>query len=311
MRVFFNLLRAEEGKIGPVHTSDSWDLDKIINTRIEGDAVSLIGDLPGADDQQQLFSENINGGIVDAHSMKAIADALAVYNLLANIDSNLTLDSITGILKASANIGEYSLESAVSSLGVLFDSDFNKRTGNAYNADRDQLYQDIKDITAIISNLPNQTINSFCTLDTEGNFIPLSASELDTQAHNDIAYRYALTNLNPFALIGVDYDAKFNQNGELDLYSSATPNGQLSDNYLQDRADFLVQLLYENINDTGAKNPYDPINTDVYPNLPAYYYADLTTGTQSLNAVYSDLATKKDEFQQFIFGTQPTEVMHL
>ena len=86
--------------------------------------------------------------------------------------------------------------------------------------------------------------------------------------------------------------------------SSSTPNGQLSDQYLQDRANFLVQLLHENIHDTGAKNPYAPMNMDVYPNLPAYYYADLATGKQSLNAVYSDLATKKDNYQQFIFGSK-------
>ena len=301
---FFDLLSAAEleNYVTNTLTGDSWTLRKITNTRIEGDVVSLIGDLQGAGDQLQLFSESINEGPIDAHDMKAIADALAVYDLIAQIDSNLTLDSITGILKASSNIGEYSLESVVSSLGGLFVTDLNKRTGSEYNADRDQLYQDIKDITATISKLPNQTIKSFCTIDAEGNYVPLSASEINILAQNNIAYRYALMNLNPFALIAADY-SKFNKNGELDLYTSSTPDGQLSEKYLQDRANFLVQLLYENINDTGAKNPYDPMNIDVYPNLPAYYHADLATGNQSLNAVYSDLEAKKDNYQQFIFGS--------
>ena len=306
---FFDLLEdAEYRDSGSSQIGTEWANSEIINTRIGGDVVSLIGDLQNADDQQQLFSENTNEGPIDAHDMKAIADALAVYNLLAQVDINLTLDAITGILNASSNIGEYSLESAVSSLGTLFVSGFNKRIGSEYNADRDQLYQDIKDITATLanppsSNPPSQTIESFCTLEAEGNYIPLSASEINTLAQSNIAYRYALTNLNPFAVIGVDYDTEFNQAGELDVYTSSTPDGQLTDKYLQDRANFLVQLLYENIHDTGAKNPYDPINTDVYSNLPAYYYADLTTGKQSLNAVYSDLATKKDNYQQFIFGS--------
>ena len=301
---FFDLLSAAEleNYVTNTLTGDSWALHKITNTRIEGDVVSLIGDLPGASDQLQLFSESINEGPIDAHDMKAIADALAVYDLIAQIDSNLTLDSITGILKASSNIGAYSLESVVSSLGGLLVTDFNKRTGSEYNADRDQLYQDIKDITATISKLPNQTIKSFCTVDAEGNYVPLSASEINILAQNNIAYRYALMNLNPFALIAADY-SKFNKNGELDLYTSSTPDGQLSEKYLRDRANFLVQLLYENINDTGSKNPYDPMNIDVYPNLPAYYHADLATGNQSLNAVYSDLEAKKDNYQQFIFGS--------
>ncbi len=308
---FFDLLEdAEYRDSGSSQIGSVWQTSKIINTQIEGDVVSLIGDLPGADDQQQIFSESINEGPIDAHSIKSIDDALAVYNLLAQIDTNLTLGSITGILKASSNVGEYSLESVVSSLGVLFVSGFTKRTGSEYDTDRDQLYKDIKGITAAISNLPNQTIKSFCTLDAEGKYIPLSASEINTLAQSNIAYRYALTNLNPFAITGANglYD-RFNKNGELDFYTSSTPDGQLTDNYLQDRANFLVQLLYENINDTGAKNPYDPINTDVYQNLPSYYYADLTTGKQSLNAVYSDLATKKDNYQQFIFGSSLSDTI--
>ncbi|MGB3211769.1 MAG: calcium-binding protein [Desulforhopalus sp.] len=300
---FFDLLEdAEYRDSGSSQIGNGWATSEIINTRIEGDVVSLIGDLPGASDQEQLFAESTNEGPIDAHLMPAITDSLSVYNLLAQFDSNLTLDSITGILKASSNIGEYSLESVVSSLGVLFVSDFNKRTGSEYNADRDQLYRDIKDIAAKLPEPPSQTIESFCTIDGEGNYIPLTASEINTLSHGNIAYRYALTNLNPFAVIGADY-TKFNKESELDVCTSSTPDGQLSDKYLQDRTNFLVQLLYENIHDTGAKNPYDPINIDVYPNLPSYYYADLTTGKQSLNAVYSDLATKKDNYQQFIFGS--------
>ncbi|PHR28437.1 MAG: hypothetical protein COA36_06040 [Desulfotalea sp.] len=303
---FFDLLRRAEAEnvSGSSQTGSAggeWG-SGIINTRIEGDSISLIGDLPGTGDQQQLFTEKINEGWYDAHRIGPITDSLAVYNLFAQIDSTLTLDSVTGILLASSNIGAYSLESTVSALGSLFDSDFNKRTGREYNSNRDDLYQDIKDITATLPNPPSQTIESFFSIDAEGNYIPLSASEIDTLAHDNIAYRYALTNINPFAVIGANY-TEFNKNGELDLYTSSTPNGQLSDKYLEDRANFLVQLFYENINDTGAKNPYDPWNTDVYTNLPSYYYADLTTGKQSLNAPYTDLATKKDQYQQFIFGS--------
>ncbi|MCB2218290.1 MAG: hypothetical protein KQH59_19705 [Desulfobulbaceae bacterium] len=306
---FFDLLEdAEYQNLGSSQIGYEWATSEIINTRVEGDVVSLIGDLPGAGNQQQLFSESINEGPIDAHDMKAITDAFAVCQLLSQIDSNLTLNSITSILKASSNIGKFSLESVVSSLGGLFLSGFNKRTGSEYNSDRDQLYKDIKDITATLSNYPNQSIESFCTIDSEGNSIPFTASDINTLAQSNIAYRYALINLNPFAVIGMDY-SEFNQDGELDVNTSSNPNGQLSDQYLQDRANFLVQLLHENIYDTGAKNPYAPINIDVYPNLADYYYADLTTGNQSLNAMYSDLATKKDQHQQFIFGSSSNDTI--
>ncbi len=300
---FFNLLRAAEGSNG--QTSTSWNKEKIINTRIEGDKISLIGNLPSAQEQQLLFSENINEGLADAHGIKAIVDALAVYNLMAQIDNTLTLDSVAGILKASSNISTYSLESAVATLGTLYVPGFNTRTETEDNTNRDQLYQDINKITATVSSLSGQTVRSLCTPGTEGSFIPLSASAITALAYDNIAYRYALTNLKPFVVIGPDY-TKFNKNGELDLHASLTPNGQLTENYLKDRANFLVQLLYENINNTGIKDPYDQKNTVVYSDLPSYYYADLTTGKQSLNAVYSDL-NAKNNYQQFIFGSNGSD----
>ena len=52
---FFNLLRDAEGEIGDIYTAAAWNSNDIINTRIEGDVVSLIGALPGAGDQQKLF----------------------------------------------------------------------------------------------------------------------------------------------------------------------------------------------------------------------------------------------------------------
>ncbi len=65
--------------------------------------------------------------------------------------------------------------------------------------------------------------------------VDLSQSDIEAQARSDIAYRYALVNLNPFAVVGADY-TNFNQEGELDIYNSATGVGQLSDNYLTYRA---------------------------------------------------------------------------
>lgn len=51
--------------------------------------------------------------------------------------------------------------------------------------------------------------------------VPLAPNEIETLAREDIAYRYALTQLNPFAVNGVDYSL-FNQNGELDIYNPET-----------------------------------------------------------------------------------------
>ena len=69
-----------------------------------------------------------------------------------------------------------------------------------------------------------------------------SAEALAAAAKDSLAVRYALEELNPFVVLGVDY-SQHNQNGELDLYDANTaPNG-MSEQYLTDRASFLVAAV--------------------------------------------------------------------
>jgi hypothetical protein len=59
------------------------------------------------------------------------------------------------------------------------------------------------------------------------------------QGSNDVyAYRYALLHLNPFVVTGLDYQ-HFNGQGELDLYNPATGTGQVTQQWLTDRAELL------------------------------------------------------------------------
>jgi len=279
---FFDLLRAAENQIGTSKIRSSWDIGEIINTRIEGDAVSLIGVLAGASDQQQLFSESINDGPIDAHDMKSITDALAVCNLFAQIDSTLSLEDISIILSASSNIANTSLETAISSVGELLVSDFSKPIGSAYDTNRDQLYTDIQTITGELPNSSGLTVELFGTIGMDGTFTPFSPTQIEAKAQTDIAYRYALTHLNPFAVLGADYSS-FNQNGELDLYDVVNGTGQLSSSYLLDRTEMLANLIDANVNDSIVTGT-------------TVHYADLPNQV-SLNDLLSHPRTKA-----FIFG---------
>ena len=84
-----------------------------------------------------------------------------------------------------------------------------------------------------------------------------AASGIVSQAKTSIAYRYALKELNPFALTGNDgLYAAHNASGELDLYDAATGSGNLTDLYLADRAAMLSWLLKVNAGDlTGDVAP--------------------------------------------------------
>ncbi|SDE72925.1 hypothetical protein SAMN05661003_1371 [Desulfuromonas thiophila] len=184
------------------------------------------------------------------HYMVNTVDSLAVYNLFAQVDSTLTIDEVTGIIRASSNKADHTLESAVTALGKLFVTGFTPRTGSEYDANRDNLYTDIDKITDELENISGLSIEVFATTDAEGKVTPFSPSAIETQARNNIAYRYALVNLNPFAVVGPDsmYD-DFNQNGELDIFDPSTGDGQLSDKYLTYRTEMLSFLIEKSIND--------------------------------------------------------------
>jgi Ca2+-binding RTX toxin-like protein len=85
-------------------------------------------------------------------------------------------------------------------------------------------------------------------------------------APQGLAYRYALQELNPFAVLGIDY-ASHNPNGELDLHDPATGQGALTPGWLADRAKLLVRLIGENTRIVDI--PFSGDNT---------HYTDLASG---------------------------------
>ena len=63
-----------------------------------------------------------------------------------------------------------------------------------------------------------------------------------------MAYRYALKNLNPFAVIGADYTGLGHaSNGALTLFDPMTNFGELTEQYLADRAAFLEAKIERNL----------------------------------------------------------------
>jgi Ca2+-binding RTX toxin-like protein len=67
------------------------------------------------------------------------------------------------------------------------------------------------------------------------------------------AYLYALKNLNPFALVGADY-AIHNRNGELNMYDPATGIGEVTPDWIRDRAGMLAALNEARLNNQEDAN---------------------------------------------------------
>ncbi|MCU7837987.1 MAG: hypothetical protein KZQ94_01260 [Candidatus Thiodiazotropha sp. (ex Troendleina suluensis)] len=86
-------------------------------------------------------------------------------------------------------------------------------------------------------------------------------------ANDNIAYRYALMHLNPFAVTGRDdlYD-RHNDMDQLERYEETTQEGELTPSNLQDRAEFLVLLNQMNLNDasvSGRRREFNELELDI------------------------------------------------
>jgi pimeloyl-ACP methyl ester carboxylesterase len=176
------------------------------------------------------------------HSIVPLTDALAVQALYSQLAPDLTQEQLNALIDASGNPMERTLESALDALRViLLGSDVTPTPWTTSSASRDALYTNLYNLmgdaryTALIGNA---TITPLTPLmGTE-----MKATDIAAAAQNDIAVRYALRALNPFALVGADYSA-FNVDGALEFYDPGTGFGKLTQQYLDDRAAFLERKI--------------------------------------------------------------------
>ena len=271
--------------------------DKIFNIRaLEGvSATAGLGQMFGS--IQVVSIENQAPYLWANHYMVPLVDSLAVYHLFAQVDSSLSLNEMTGVIQASAEKADSKLESAVSALGNLLVSGFVPRTGSEYDTSHNDLYTDIETITNALENISGLSIEVLATTDAEGQSTPFSLSDIETQARTDIAYRYALVNLNSFAVVGSDaIYSRFNQNGELDIYNPSAGEGQLTDMYLTYRSEMLSLLIEKNIHDYSEST---------------IYFEDKATGEivfrPELNAPLERTVVFGSEQGEELVGTGPTE----
>jgi len=187
------------------------------------------------------------------HSQQMLTDALAVYATLGKLDPSLTSATFKSIL-AAATVGTAgSLEHIIDALEGIFG--INTATLPVGNVNRDSLYQAIYDLQAATADIPAGTL-------TVRSLTAFNAAQIASIAQNNIAYRYALLNLTPFALVGNDavYDPH-NANGEIDLYDPATGSGNLSDRYLQDRGAMLAWKMQFDTQDQSYGDDWNSLTT--------------------------------------------------
>ncbi len=194
--------------------------------------------------ENQLSSKEPDRPAALNHSQMVLTDSLAVYNLLYQMDENLSESDFDTIFQLASNEEYKSLERIVDSLEALLD--INSTALAVGNNHREALYkavygiqgsaafQDLKGATTIASvNGGPETISDLAAANTE----------------SGRGYRYTLVNLLPFAIISnLAGTAADDPKYDVDNY---TPE------YLSDRAQMLELILKRNAADITTPESLD------------------------------------------------------
>ncbi|HUS39632.1 MAG TPA: putative Ig domain-containing protein, partial [Pirellulales bacterium] len=225
------------------------------------------------EDQPDVQNWNLvgeDGDFGKTHSITLLVDSLAVMSVFERLNLDMStpsgLEAAYRVLaggtaeRATETLGDGiaerdSLEVIVTKLHKIFvgteeilPSDGGVR-GFSNLANRDLFYKALDSINQSIAVAAGET-SSLVFVD----LTLLDARSIERVAYAGIdedtrlAYRYALKELNPFALIGVDYSTH-NANGALELYDDQSGLGGMTEQYLIDRAGLLAEVIESNVND--------------------------------------------------------------
>ena len=288
------------------------DSENVANRGVHGPITSVfIEDQPDFDGFGDFLG--LGGDYGTTHSITLIVDSLATAELFQTVAPSLTRTDIEAIFAASSNqlasgfvgtagIAEgNSLENALDALGKLFVPSYTptpsgRETGNFGSLTfRNPFYENLAAVKTALSGA-TVTIEPLVELNTQGTaVIRLSPSEVKAAAlettDRGIAFRYALKNLNPFAVISADYTALGHaSNGALTLFDSATGFGDMTDQYLTDRAAFLEAKIELNL--MNDKTSGDTI-----------HYVDAATGYEIKTGSIISID------QEYLFGSDQANVL--
>ena len=178
------------------------------------------------------------------HSQASLTEALAVFDLLARIKPSVTIADGAEILRAASDNPGGMLEGVINPLLELF----GKAPIAAKNATRDQLYQAIAELYL---HVPRPGEPGAMTLES---LASKDASALQILAETDTAVRYALKEMNPFAVGGVDY-SQFDGDGALTMFNPASGSGEITNEWIRDRSEMLHWHLVRNLDDVLGDLP--------------------------------------------------------
>jgi Ca2+-binding RTX toxin-like protein len=190
---------------------------------------------------------------LDNHSVVRLGDALAVQEAFARLQPGLSIERL-GVLFAASSLGERRLEDAVDALRTVFINSSSNDANRTPTGDRESLHLNLN---ALLENGTYQSLIGHAQI-MEGGVHFSSAVQADTYAA--LAYRYALLEMLPFAVVADTEAANQALYGaytqRLSLYDEATGQGELTREWLADRAMLLEAIGARNVNNGSSQIAY-------------------------------------------------------
>ena len=251
---------------------------------------------------------------LNTHSLTLIADSLRLQILFKEIDPTVSTDTIQNILQTSSATAANTLlqtaegdtlEKALDAMRkalLPIDPNFqatpsaNTQSSFGNITNRQAFYVNIASVEAVLPQPQSpyriETLVNRPLEEVKGNAL------LEDVGGKGLAYRYALKELNPFAIIGPTY-AQHNSNGELVLFNPDTGLGTITTDSIQDRGLFLATKL--SLNQSNLDLPLTPFG------VPSYitHYHDNATGYD----IPSGLTVPPGIQREYIFGSDLAETI--
>ncbi len=224
----------------------------------------------------------------NSHLIEPFMDALAVQSLIERMNPDIGLIGASALYAAASKDPGSTDENLVNALSKLLGI-----TGASLTPDTPIGVPPVTTQADFVSRAALHT--RLIVIEDKLQAIPgLQLESLvakDVSGLSGLAYRYALKNLNPFAVTGNDtIYAQHNVDHLLDIYSASDETGQLTLQYLTDRAKMLSWLVLRNTQDTQGVITRNPTSENAL-------YTDVASGTQIRVGAVSD-----NQRQQFYFN---------
>ena len=222
------------------------------------------------------------------HSVVRLGDALAMYDTYARLQPGITMER-AGVLFVASGKDDRRQEDALDALRTVFIGSTSNDSNKTPTGNRESFYSNLYQLQ---NNASFRTLGNQVQLVEAG---PAFAAAAQDGTNIALAYRYALLELLPFAVVA-QTDA-LNQTlygyytQRLGLYDETTGQGPLTQSWVRDRSVMLASLVHRNQYDiSGALAPNPSLS------IKAGHYLDVASDTNII--VGLDLSSTRE----FAFG---------